>query len=50
MRTVTRPAIDTGFVTIKLDLIDAGHFTWEEKPDVYADIVTGWWSEGYRAR
>jgi len=31
----------------KLDLIDAGHFTWEDAPDRYADIVTTWWSGGY---
>jgi pimeloyl-ACP methyl ester carboxylesterase len=30
----------------RLDLIDAGHFIWEEKPDLYADIVTSWWSGG----
>jgi pimeloyl-ACP methyl ester carboxylesterase len=28
----------------KLDLIDSGHFAWEEKPDVYADLVSSWWS------
>ncbi|GAB3062194.1 alpha/beta hydrolase [Intrasporangium mesophilum] len=32
----------------KLDLIDAGHFTWEDAPDGYADIVTAWWGGGYR--
>jgi pimeloyl-ACP methyl ester carboxylesterase len=31
----------------KLDLIDAGHFTWEDAPDEYADIVTAWWAGGY---
>jgi pimeloyl-ACP methyl ester carboxylesterase len=30
----------------KLDLIDAGHFTWEDAPDEYAEIVTGWWAGG----
>jgi pimeloyl-ACP methyl ester carboxylesterase len=23
----------------------AGHFCWEEKPDEYASLVTGWWHE-----
>jgi pimeloyl-ACP methyl ester carboxylesterase len=31
----------------KLDLIDAGHFTWEDAAEQYADIVTNWWSEGH---
>jgi pimeloyl-ACP methyl ester carboxylesterase len=33
----------------KLDLIDAGHFTWEDAADEYADIVVAWWEDGYRA-
>jgi pimeloyl-ACP methyl ester carboxylesterase len=32
----------------KLDIIDAAHFTWEEGPTTYADLVTSWWSGGYR--
>jgi pimeloyl-ACP methyl ester carboxylesterase len=36
--------------TSKLDLIDAGHFTWEDAPDEYADIVTSWWAGGYAAQ
>jgi pimeloyl-ACP methyl ester carboxylesterase len=31
----------------KLDLIDAGHFTWEDAGDQYAEIVTGWWAGGH---
>jgi pimeloyl-ACP methyl ester carboxylesterase len=31
----------------KLDIIDAGHFTWEDAADEYADLVTSWWSGGY---
>jgi pimeloyl-ACP methyl ester carboxylesterase len=31
----------------KLDIIDAGHFTWEDAADQYADLVTSWWSGGY---
>jgi len=31
----------------KLDVIDAGHFTWEDAADDYAALVTNWWSGGY---
>jgi pimeloyl-ACP methyl ester carboxylesterase len=31
----------------KLDLLDAGHFTWEDAPDEYATLVTTWWGGGY---
>jgi pimeloyl-ACP methyl ester carboxylesterase len=31
----------------KLDVIDAGHFTWEDRADEYAALVTSWWSGGY---
>jgi pimeloyl-ACP methyl ester carboxylesterase len=27
----------------KLNIIDAGHFTWEDAPAEYAALVTGWW-------
>lgn len=27
----------------ELDVIDAGHFTWEDAAAEYADLVTGWW-------
>ena len=27
----------------KLDVIDAGHFAWEDAPAEYADLVTSWW-------
>jgi pimeloyl-ACP methyl ester carboxylesterase len=30
-----------------LDLVDAGHFTWEDAAEQYAEIVTSWWSGGY---
>jgi pimeloyl-ACP methyl ester carboxylesterase len=30
-----------------LDIVDAGHFTWEDAADEYAALVTGWWSGGY---
>ena len=28
----------------RLDVIDAGHFTWEDAPDQYAALVTSWWA------
>jgi pimeloyl-ACP methyl ester carboxylesterase len=31
----------------KLDIIDAGHFTWEDGAEQYATLVTTWWSRGY---
>jgi pimeloyl-ACP methyl ester carboxylesterase len=31
----------------KLDLVDAGHFTWEDAADQYGEIVTGWWAGGH---
>jgi pimeloyl-ACP methyl ester carboxylesterase len=33
--------------TSKLDIIDAGHFTWEDNAGVYASLVTNWWAGGY---
>jgi pimeloyl-ACP methyl ester carboxylesterase len=34
----------------KLDIVDAGHFTWEDAADEYAALVTSWWGGGYAAR
>jgi pimeloyl-ACP methyl ester carboxylesterase len=31
----------------KLDILDAGHFTWEDAADEYAALVTTWWTGGY---
>jgi pimeloyl-ACP methyl ester carboxylesterase len=31
----------------KLDIIDAGHFTWEDAADQYGALVTSWWGGGY---
>jgi pimeloyl-ACP methyl ester carboxylesterase len=31
----------------KLDIIDAGHYTWEDAADEYAERVSTWWSGGY---
>jgi pimeloyl-ACP methyl ester carboxylesterase len=33
--------------TSKLDLLDAGHFVWEDAADEYAALVTSWWDGGY---
>jgi len=33
----------------KLDVLDAGHFTWEDAADQYAALVTNWWRGGYAA-
>jgi pimeloyl-ACP methyl ester carboxylesterase len=33
----------------KLDILDAGHFTWEDAADEYAAVVTAWWGGGYAA-
>jgi len=30
----------------KLDIVDAGHFTWEDAADEYAALVTSWWAGG----
>jgi pimeloyl-ACP methyl ester carboxylesterase len=39
--------LDERLPNSKLDVIDAGHFTWEDAPDEYAALVTSWWSGGY---
>jgi len=31
----------------KLDLVDAGHFAWEDRADEYAALITDWWAGGY---
>jgi pimeloyl-ACP methyl ester carboxylesterase len=28
----------------KLDMLDAGHFIWEDAADQYATLVTAWWA------
>jgi pimeloyl-ACP methyl ester carboxylesterase len=32
----------------KLDIIDAGHFIWEDAAEEYAAVVSAWWTEGFR--
>ena len=31
----------------KLDILDAGHFTWEDAAKEYAALITSWWGGGY---
>jgi pimeloyl-ACP methyl ester carboxylesterase len=31
----------------KLDILDTGHFTWEDAADEYAALATSWWEGGY---
>jgi len=31
----------------KLDMIDVGHFVWEDAADEFAALVTSWWSAGH---
>jgi pimeloyl-ACP methyl ester carboxylesterase len=31
----------------KLDIVEAGHFVWEDAADEYAALVTSWWSAGH---
>src|SRR5262249_19128239 len=33
----------------KLDLLDAGHFIWEDAADEYVALVRNWWAGGYAA-
>jgi len=32
----------------QMDLLSAGHFAWEEVPDLYGDVLVRWLSVGYR--
>jgi pimeloyl-ACP methyl ester carboxylesterase len=41
--------LDARLPKSKLEIIDAGHFTWEDAADEYAALVTRWWSGGYAA-
>jgi hypothetical protein len=31
-----------------MDLLPAGHFAWEETPDLYGDVLVKWLDAGYR--
>jgi pimeloyl-ACP methyl ester carboxylesterase len=32
----------------RIDLLAAGHFAWEESPDIYGDVLVRWLNVGYR--
>ena len=51
-RDVAVPLINAEFLLrllphSRLDIIDAGHFTWEDAAAEYADLVTNWWRGGH---
>jgi pimeloyl-ACP methyl ester carboxylesterase len=39
--------LDERLPNSKLDIVDAGHFTWEDAADEYAALVTNWWRGGF---
>jgi pimeloyl-ACP methyl ester carboxylesterase len=39
--------LDERLPNSRLDIVDAGHFTWEDAADEYAALVTSWWDGGY---
>jgi len=41
---VNREFLHQRLANSKLDIVDAGHFTWEDAADEYAALVTSWWS------
>ncbi len=48
------PAVNARFLRerlprSRLDLVNAGHFTWEDAADDYALLVARWWAGGYAA-
>jgi pimeloyl-ACP methyl ester carboxylesterase len=50
-RDAAVPPVNAEFLDVrlpnsKLDILDAGHFTWEDAADEYAALVTTWWSGG----
>jgi pimeloyl-ACP methyl ester carboxylesterase len=44
---VNAELLDQRLPTSKLNIIDAGHFTWEDAADEYAALATSWWQGGY---
>jgi pimeloyl-ACP methyl ester carboxylesterase len=46
--TVNAEFLDQRLPRSKLDILDAGHFTWEDAAGDYAALVTTWWGGGYQ--
>jgi len=44
---VNAELLDQRLPTSKLNIVDAGHFTWEDAADEYAALATSWWQGGY---
>jgi hypothetical protein len=44
-RTTSRPIRATDCT---LDILDAGHYIWEERADEYGSIIAAWVGGGYR--
>jgi pimeloyl-ACP methyl ester carboxylesterase len=40
--------LHTRLANSRMDLLGAGHFAWEEVPDLYGDVLMGWLGGGYR--
>ena len=48
------PPVNAGFLHERLprstlDIIDAGHFVWEDAAADYAAVITSWWAGGYKS-
>jgi pimeloyl-ACP methyl ester carboxylesterase len=41
--------LDQRLPNSKLNIIDAGHFTWEDAADEYAALATSWWEGDYES-
>jgi pimeloyl-ACP methyl ester carboxylesterase len=39
--------LDERLPNSKLNILDAGHYTWEDAADEYAALATSWWGGGY---
>jgi pimeloyl-ACP methyl ester carboxylesterase len=46
--TVNRELLHERLPRSRLHLLPAGHYSWEEVPDLYGDTVLGWLRGGHR--
>jgi pimeloyl-ACP methyl ester carboxylesterase len=46
-RPTSVPVLHERLPKSKLEIIDTGHFIWEDAADTYASLVTSWWAGGY---